>query len=280
MNYKYTMTSLMMVLIALSAVSASQYNAFAEGVGMSITASAEPGSSQILINGQTMSQRGDITLKVTSPSGTNLVDVKQVSPDMNGNFGGVFMIGNLWNEDGFYSITARQGQSSLYNLTVFVNVTGGMAQETMTTESNLETGLLGMPSQEPAMSMGLSIEAEAIVGSTIIGITGMTDKMMDVTLVVSAPNGNVVDAGQVQPNLDGTFAMDINVGGPLWNQDGDYVVTAQQGTNPAYKDSVIVEIKDGVIVPEFGTIAAMILAVAIISIIAISARSRLSIMPR
>jgi len=34
------------------------------------------------------------------------------------------------------------------------------------------------------------------------------------------------------------------------------------------------------IVPEFGTIAAMILAVAIISIIAISAKSRLSIMPR
>ena len=34
------------------------------------------------------------------------------------------------------------------------------------------------------------------------------------------------------------------------------------------------------VVPEFGTIAAMILAVAIISIIAISAKSRLSIMPR
>ena len=34
------------------------------------------------------------------------------------------------------------------------------------------------------------------------------------------------------------------------------------------------------VVPEFGTIAAMVLAVAIISIIAVSARSRLSIMPR
>jgi len=34
------------------------------------------------------------------------------------------------------------------------------------------------------------------------------------------------------------------------------------------------------VVPEFGTVAAMILAVAIISIIAVSARSRLSIMPR
>ena len=34
------------------------------------------------------------------------------------------------------------------------------------------------------------------------------------------------------------------------------------------------------VVPEFGTIAAMILAVAIISIIAVSAKSRLSIIPR
>ena len=34
------------------------------------------------------------------------------------------------------------------------------------------------------------------------------------------------------------------------------------------------------VVPEFGAIAALILAVAIISIIAVSAKSRLSIMPR
>jgi predicted secreted protein with PEFG-CTERM motif len=40
------------------------------------------------------------------------------------------------------------------------------------------------------------------------------------------------------------------------------------------------EIATKQVVPEFGTIAAMILAVAIISIIAISAKSKLSIMPR
>ena len=40
------------------------------------------------------------------------------------------------------------------------------------------------------------------------------------------------------------------------------------------------EIATKQVVPEFGTIAAMILAVAIVSIIAVSARSRLSIMPR
>ena len=40
------------------------------------------------------------------------------------------------------------------------------------------------------------------------------------------------------------------------------------------------EIATKQVVPGFGTIAAMILAVVIISIIAVSARSKLSIMPR
>ena len=42
----------------------------------------------------------------------------------------------------------------------------------------------------------------------------------------------------------------------------------------------VIEIIGTFVIPEFGTIAAMILAVAIISIIAVSAKSRLSIMPR
>ncbi|RNJ78237.1 MAG: PEFG-CTERM sorting domain-containing protein, partial [Nitrosopumilus sp. B06] len=41
-----------------------------------------------------------------------------------------------------------------------------------------------------------------------------------------------------------------------------------------------IEIIGTFVIPEFGVIATMILAVAIISIIAVSARSRLSIMPR
>ena len=80
--------------------------------------------------------------------------------------------------------------------------------------------------------------------------------------------------------LNGEFTSVITIGGPLWKQDGFYTVKAQQNDNPKYIASTEVDIQDGVVVPEFGTIAAMILAVAIISIIAISAKSRLSIMPR
>ncbi|MDP3779979.1 MAG: PEFG-CTERM sorting domain-containing protein, partial [Nitrosopumilaceae archaeon] len=41
-----------------------------------------------------------------------------------------------------------------------------------------------------------------------------------------------------------------------------------------------IEIIGTFVVPEFGTIAVMILAVAIISIIAVSARSRLNVLPK
>jgi predicted secreted protein with PEFG-CTERM motif len=61
----------------------------------------------------------------------------------------------------------------------------------------------------------------------------------------------------------------------MWSQDGVYTVTAQQGSDTRFADSVTVDIEDGVVVPEFGTIAMMILVVAIISIVTITSKSRL-----
>jgi predicted secreted protein with PEFG-CTERM motif len=46
------------------------------------------------------------------------------------------------------------------------------------------------------------------------------------------------------------------------------------------KASVEVEVADGAVVPEFGTIASLILVVAISSIIVLSAKGRLSFAPR
>ena len=136
-----------------------------------------------------------------------------------------------------------------------------------------------------AKDAGMSLTAIAEEGENIISISGeTTSNITDVTIRVISPNGsNVVGVDQVTPDANGGFATDISVGGPLWSQDGAYTVTAQQGdpqNGSIFTDSVEVEVADGLVVPEFGTIAAMILAVAIISIVAISAKSRLSIVPR
>ncbi len=285
MNFKRSTTSMAIAIMALSLISMTsiQQDVFAQSLGMSITATADRGSDTITVTGKTISDVTDVTFRVTSPSGNNVVAVWQVSPDDNGEFTAKFIVGPTWTEDGFYTITAMQAvhANSLYTLNVEVEVTNGMTEKTSDTESTLETGIFVPNLPNTARDAGLEIYAEAEMGSTTIEITGLTDRVsQDVTLTVTAPNGNIVSIDQVSPMLDGEFTSVITTGGPLWKQDGFYTVTAQQFDDSKYTASTEVDIKDGAVIPEFGTIAAMILAIAIISIIAISAKSRLSIIPR
>ena len=268
--------------LSIMSVSSIQQDVFAQVMGMSLTAEASEGSDTIIVRGQTASQVTDITFSVTSPDGFNRLAVDQLTPDANGNFATEFKISPLWKQNGFYTITAMQSvhDNSLYTMSVAVEVINEMTVETLITESNLETGIF-VPELEQLTVKGLKIRANALEGSTTIGIIGQSDRTnLDVTLKVIAPNGNVVSVEQITPGLDGKFTKDITTGGPLWTQDGMYTVTAQQGESSDHISSVEVEIVDGVVIPEFGAIAAMILAVAIMSIIIVSAKSKLSIMPR
>ena len=289
MNLKRSTTSMAIVLMAVSLISVTsiQQDAFAQSLGMSITATADKGADTITVTGKTISDTTDITFRVTSPSGNNVVYVDQISPDDNGDFGIEFKIGPTWTENGFYEITAMQGmqQNSLYTLDVLVEVTDGTTERTSVTESNLETGILDGNPEDPnvAMDAGLQLDsAQFVNGSDEFTVSGVTDRVsQDITVTIVAPNtGNRVTVAQISPSLDGEFEKVIKVGGPLWEEDGYYTVTATQFDDPNYTASIKVDILDGKVIPEFGTIAAMILAVAIISVIAISARSRLGIIPR
>jgi len=284
MNFKGSTTSIALVLITLSllSVTAIQQDVFAQFLGMTLTAEASEGSDTILIRGQTASHVTDITFAVVSPDGFNRLAFDQITPDVNGYFSTEFKIGPAWKQNGFYKITAMQGvgASSLYSMSVEVEVINRMTMETLVTESNLETGIF-MPKLEQLSLKGLTMRANAVEGSTTIGIVGHSDRTnIDITLKVIAPNGNVVSVEQITADLDGRFAIDITTGGPLWTQDGIYTVIAQQGESSNHKALVEVEVVDGVVIPEFGAIAALILAISIISIIIVSSKSRLSIMPR
>ena len=286
MNFKRSTTSMAIALMALSLVSMTsiQQDAFAQqSQGMSIMATADKGSTTITVTGETVSNLTDVTFRVTSPS-MNVVAIDQLSPGDDGKFVKEFKIGPTWTEDGLYKITVMQGigNNSLYTLNVLVEVVDGMTERTSVTESNMEGNLVG-PGNNAATDAGLMLDAIVIEnGSSMFEVTGLTDRVSDdITIKVISPDGNnVVTIQQISPMLSGEFAAEIAVGGPLWKQDGFYTVYVQQGDNPKYSASTEVDILDGVVVPEFGTIAAMILAVAIISIIAVSAKSRLSIIPR
>ena len=287
MNFKNSTRSISLVLmaVALMSVTSVHQDVFAKDAGMSLTAIAEEGENIISISGETASNITDVTIRVISPNGSNVVGVDQVTPNTNGEFSTQFNVSN-WSQDGMYKIKANQGTSLLYSITISVEVSNGMTAETSTTESSLVSNqsnddLSDVHTESIEEIAGLSIAANAMEGSDTIEITGETSKTNeDVTFTVTSPNGNLVSVDQISPDTTGDFATDISVGGPLWSQDGAYTVTAQQGNDSMFTDSVEVEVADGLVVPEFGTIAAMILAVAIISIIAISSKSRLSIVPR
>ena len=270
---RYTMTSLSIVFLALTimSVSALGQNAYAGGGGMSL--SADCSGSSCDISGTTDRNDQDVTVVVSSGNGIHIVDQLSAS---GGSFSTTINVSNL--DDGTYKIAANQGSSSKYSLNVSVDVSGGSSDS-----SDSSTSVVGAAAEASAVvtaaAGGLTLSAGGIEGSTTIDVSGTTDRNGDITLKVTAPNGNVVSVSQISPS-GGSFMTTIETGGALWSQDGMYTISAHQGAASNYQTSADVEIVDGHVIPEFGVIAAMILAVAIVSIIVVTAKTKLSIVPR
>ena len=269
---RYTMTSLSIVFLALTimSVSAIGQNAYAAGGGMSL--SADCSGSSCDVSGTTDRNDQDVTVVVSSGNGIHIVDQLSAS---DGSFSTTINVSNL--DDGTYKIAANQGTSSKYSLNVSVDVSGGSSDS-----SDSSTSVVGAAAVEETAAVaagGLTLSAGGVEGSTTIDVSGTTDRNGDITLKVTAPNGNVVSVSQISPS-GGSFMTTVETGGALWSQDGMYTISAFQGTASNYQTSAEIEIIDGHVIPEFGVIAAMILAVAIVSIIVVTAKTKLSIVPR
>ena len=247
--------------------------------GMQMTVTADEGGSMISVSGTT-SKVTPVAIKVLAPNG-NFISAGQIAPDANGNFKTTINVGgNQWKFDGTYKVKAQHGENTLYSITLPVEVSGGKTLATSVSEDFLDNIVYG--GQGIMEQAGLTIDVDAPLGSTTITVTGKTLRTnMDITIIVTEPKfGNIVHTAQATPDANGDFKTTINVGGNQWKQNGFYTITAQQGVNQIYRDSAEVEIVDGAVIPEFGAIAALILAVAIISIIVVSAKTRLSLVPR
>jgi len=270
---RYTMTSLSIVFLALTimSVSAIGQNAYAAGGGMSL--SADCSGSSCDISGTTDRNDQDVTVVITASNG-NIVQIDQLSVSGD-SFSTTFNVSG--SDDGTYTIAANQGASSKYSLNVSVDVSGGSSDSSDSSSNQIASAEEEAVSTTP--SGGLTLSAGGIEGSTTIDVSGTTDRNGDIAITVTAPNGNIISIDQITPS-GGSFMATIETGGALWSQDGMYTISAQQGEASNYQTSADVEIIDGHVIPEFGVIAAMILAVAIVSIIVISAKTRLSLVPR
>jgi predicted secreted protein with PEFG-CTERM motif len=254
-------------------VSAIGQNAYAGGSGMSL--SADCSGSTCAISGDTDRSDQDATMVVTASNG-NIVTVGQLGTS-GGIFSGSLNVSGL--DDGSYTIAVNQGSSSKYNLSVSVDVSGGSSDSSVSISNMVATSEEEAGAAEEASASGLQLTAGGMEGSTTIDVSGTTDRSGDITLTVTAPNGNIVTVSQISPSGD-SFATTIETGGPLWSQDGMYTIKAVQGAASSHQKTVQVEVIDGHVIPEFGVIAAMILAVAIVSIIVVTAKTKLSLVPR
>ena len=272
---RHTITSLSIVLMAVTMLSVSVLgqSAYAGGGGMSL--SADCSGSSCDISGTTDRNDQDVTVQVRASNG-NLVSVEQLSAS-GGSFSTTLNVSAL--DDDTYTVKANQGVSSKYNLSVSVDVSGGSSDSSDSITNQIAASEEDAVAAVEAAAGGLQLNAGGVEGSTTIDVSGTTDRNGDITLTVTAPNGNIVGVSQITPS-GGSFATTIEVGGPLWSQDGMYTISAHQGAASSHQKSAEIEIIDGHVIPQFGVIAAMILAVAIVSIIVVRAKTRLSIVPR
>ena len=270
---RYAMTSLSIVLLAVTimSVSALGQNAYA-GSGMSL--SAEGSGATIAVSGT--SDRSDLDVTIVLKSSNGIHDVAQTSIS-DGSYSASFNVSNL--SDGAYTIAANQGPSSKYSLSVSVDVSDGTSESSVSVSNRTAETVEEAVVVTAAAAGGLSLTAGGVEGSTTIDISGTTDRTGDITIQVIAPNGNIIATDQISPS-DGSFMTTIETGGAQWSQDGMYTVSAYQGKASNYQITAEVEIVDGHVIPEFGVIAVMILAVAIVSIIVVTAKTKLSIVPR
>jgi predicted secreted protein with PEFG-CTERM motif len=213
-----------------------------------------------------------ISLSLIAPNG-NLVTVEQIDIGSDNKYSAELTLGGpLMTMGGTYTIEVQYGTTTRTAQTTF-EFPGSVISDKGTpvtiegTEDKVYYKIVGgkvisiAPDLTPEQPISLIVEIEAT---------------QDGSLTITLPRSVIKSE---EDGKDSPFFVLV---------DNEEVEFEEIGNTPTDR-TLFIEFQEGAeqieiigtwAIPEFGTIAVMILAVAIISIIAISARSRLSIMPR
>jgi predicted secreted protein with PEFG-CTERM motif len=228
-------------------------------------------NDMITVTGQVANESGfPVTLTVISPL-NSIVTIDQITVAEDGTFETTLnTAGAMWKYDGTYTVKVNYGTAEKSN-SAQVELTGGVAYTpTYTTPTaNKQCG-----------SKELSASGQCVPFSISGGmVTSATLNSNDNSIVISI---NAEDDGTLTVSPSATVQEGIFmvlVDGEECNEP-ECEIVGNRVTVMFPAGAETIEIIGTHVIPEFGTIAAMILAVAIISIIAVSAKSRLSIIPR
>jgi len=265
------------LLVIFVVVGTGITSAFAAPISIETDSDVYDHSSIITVTGQIANVDPNylaVTLKVLSPNG-NIAGVAQPEVNSDGSFAGIFNTsGYAWKNNGTYQITATYlGIDATISIEIKDTVGTGMTAETAAAASIAETeaaSIYEFPVGQIAYDITCSATSPSFIGngddSTLdIYIDATDDGVLTIAL----------DESIIKPFDDGTFFVLVN------NEEvQDFVQEGNKLTIPCKVGDEKISIVGSWAIPEFGTIAVMILVVAIVSIIIVSAKTKLSLVPR
>jgi len=139
-----------------------------------------------------------------------------------------------------------------------------------------EAAAAAMTVRDPAVDLVDTLSHSTSNGS----VSSIMTNSDDATLVVAMDTS---DDGELSINLDSDYITAFDDGSYFVLVNGEEAAFSQDGndlTIPFEAGTEKIEIVGSVVVPEFGTIAMIVLAVAIVSIIAITAKTRTTLIPK
>jgi len=233
-----------------------------------------------------------ITVRVLS-SLKNLISVAQLSPSTDGGFSKTFIAtGPLWKDAGNYTVIANYGKYTQANATFYYAGGNGLFTITPAISDTYHLKSGEQTYDIPYIIKGGTVKRMDVLADTFtLEIT--IDATSDGSLTITLPR-ELIDAKE-QANLTADEKMTGKTINPKDLADDKFIVTvngkapsitetktttARTLSIPFHSGDTKIDIVGTVIVPEFGQIAALVLAIAIISIIAVSAKTGLRFMPK
>ncbi len=234
--------------------------------------------SEIVLSGSVANLRGDtpVTVTVYGPQ-NNLVTVRQVEVSEDNTYETTFSTsGALFKENGVYTIRVQYGPQEINNKAT-IEIIGETMEEDGVSCGADELAVKG-GSQVfcvPYEASG-AVVTKATVSSATTSLVLMIDAQSDGSISMMIPR-DVLDSTSDDGDSDFIVLVD--------GEEADFEeIESDDATRTLditfSEGSTQIEVIGTYAVPEFGTMAAIILAVAIVSIVAVSARTRLSILPR
>ena len=251
-------------------------SAFAAPISIETDSDVYDHSSKITVTGQIANVDPNylaIALKVLSPNG-NIAGIAQPEVNNDGSFVGIFNTsGYAWKNNGMYQITATYlGIDVTVSVEIKDTVGTGMVAEIATTSiaETETTSTYEFPEGQIAYDITCSNTSPSFRGNS-------DDSTLDVYIDATGDGELtiVLDEEIIKPFDDGSFFVLVN------NEEiQDFVQEGNKLIIPCKVGDEKISIVGSWAIPEFGTIAVMILVVAIVSIIIVSAKTKLSLVPR